>query len=170
MNVIVQNGTCSIDTNNIDSVILSSQMLVCVVTLRQGCIRQLWCTQQLQATNCPVWSFEYCCVQQVACLWRFLATKLHRIDSWSILGNMLRSTKCGCVQQILYMCISYDYAMCCLQLCCCTNKVAQCIPAFNLQCILWLQPCVHITLLSNQMFSCTWCMIFFSFTVLLQFS
>ena len=133
MNVIVQNG--SIDTNNIDSVILSSQMLVCV-TLRQGCIWQLWCTQQMQATNCPVWSFEYCCVRQVVCLWRFLATKLHRIDSWSILGNMLRSTNVVVCNR--YMCISYDYAMCCLQLCCCTNKVAQCIPAFNLQCILWL--------------------------------
>ena len=101
----------------IDSVILSSQMLVCV-TLRQGCIRQLWWTQQLQATNCPVWSFEYCCVQQVACLWHFLATKLHRIDSWSILGNMLRSTNvvacnryCTCVSPMTMRCVACNFVV-----------------------------------------------------------
>ena len=76
-------------------------------------------------------SFEYCYVQQAAHLQCFVAAKLHGIDSWSILGNILRATK---LMWLHATDISHDTICDVLLLCCYSNKVAQCIPALS-QCV-----------------------------------
>ena len=57
-NEIIQCGKCR------SGIIL--EICVRVEDLRRGYTRQLCCTQQLQATNCPVCLKNYCCVQQAA--------------------------------------------------------------------------------------------------------
>ena len=71
----------------------------------------------LHATNRLVCSLNIVvCNKRHLCLWCFVATKLHRIDSWSILGNIL-STANVVEWNPSPTCMTH-YVMCCLQLCC----------------------------------------------------